>query len=200
MIYSSNKILMMFVLKIVLPDYTIRLCDGGMVDFQGEEYNSRDPIFGIVAGIDKGQEGSNDSAPGLVLTLAPEPGPAAKLSSPGMQSSSVQVYALEVDQDTNNVINHKLEFDGRLDFTKLMGALKERSLDIGVISEADWLFARDEGNTLSDRFHQEFYPGELGLTNITGVERQVAWGVGADDRGTTSSSTPAQQAIRHLFS
>ena len=201
--FTGDKILIVWVVKITLPDYTLRLCDGGFVDFNAERYYSYDGIFGTIESVDKGPEGGNDSAPGLVMTFLPKStGAAGALSAPGMQNSPFEVWQLEVSQSTNAVTGSQLEFLGKLDFTKLTGGLRDRRLEMGVIADAEWLFMRDEANTLSARFHQEHWPGELGLSNITGANKTVAWGVAAPARTSTTgdAQSAVNQAVQRVFS
>ncbi|MDF1506492.1 hypothetical protein PYV61_26290, partial [Roseisolibacter sp. H3M3-2] len=35
----------------------------------------------------------------------------------------------------------------------------------------------DEGAGLSDTFHTSIWPGETGLSGVTGVDQQIYWGV-----------------------
>src|SRR5687768_11587391 len=77
------------VLKIVLPDATIRLLDGsGSLTIDGETYTGRDDVFGSLAGVDEIGDGVGDEAPAMSFTLHPaDDAAAADLSSPTMQNS-----------------------------------------------------------------------------------------------------------------
>lgn len=194
MSFDAPRMLMMALLRIELPDYVINLCDGGFVFFGGELYMSEDEIFGTVESIENISQGDSDSAPGGMITFLPKStATAAKLSAPGMQSSRVQMWQVRVDYITGLPVHSKLRFDGKLDFTLLKGNYQEKKLDTGFISEGEYLFAKDEGNTLSDQAHQDNWPGELGLINATNVGVTVAWGV------TDPARTSGTSIVRRLF-
>lgn len=164
--------------KIELPDATIRLCDGAFVIWGEETFFSSDENFGNIGGIDAVSEGVGDSAPALRLTFQPTTTAApADLSQPSWQGSRVRVWIAEVDPDTNQVTGTpSLQFDGQTDTTELIVGRSKRLVVMDIVSRAERLFVIDEGNTLSDRFHQSLYPGERGEENATGIGVGVAWG------------------------
>lgn len=200
MSFDAPRLLVYSLLRVQLPDYTIRLCDGGFIDFQGERYLSEDEIFGTVEGIENLSQGDSDSAPGGSITfLAQTVDVAAKLSSPGMQSSPVHMWQVRADYLTGQPIHSKLRFAGKIDYTVLKGQLREQKLEMGFISDGEYLFSKDEGNTLSDQHHQNNYPGELGFNNATNISRVVAWGVQSPAR-TSAGRQAVEDAARRLFS
>ena len=103
-------------IRIAMPAYTIRICDGAFIDFDGERYLSDDPVFGVIAGFEiTGQEA--DMAPGGKLTfLTPSPEAAAQLTAPGFQRSIVKIWLAEINTATMTVIGTpKLMVYGQLD-------------------------------------------------------------------------------------
>ena len=67
--------------------------------------------------------------------------------------------------------------------------LGERSLDMEFVSACERLFEVQEGARLSDAFHQEIWPGERGLANITGTKKKVYWGGEVPQSGITRLSS-----------
>lgn len=187
MAFDAERILLIGAVKIELPNYTINICDGGFVDFQGARYTSEDTVFGIIESVEDIAGSSNDAAPGGSLTFVPKSSAlAGVLSAPGMQSSPMTLYQLEVDYDTGAVNNFEIMASARLDNTVLRGGLGERQLEMSYISSAEWLFSMNEGNTLSATFHDEIWPGERGFDNVTGVGITVAWGTASPPRTASS--------------
>ena len=89
-------------LKIELPERTLRFSDGGFIIFQGETYRSKDAVFGTIGGAQPLNEGVGDSVPALQITLLPPDttGPAA-LSRPGHQKARVRFWVAEYNPETN---------------------------------------------------------------------------------------------------
>lgn len=176
--------------KIELPDHTIRLCDGGFVDWGSERFECVDPIFGTIDSVDSLEDGVSDEAPGGRLTFFPASTAAAvQLSSPEFQGSRFRMWLAVLDPMTNAVIpDPDLLFDGELDVTVFNEGLGERSLDMEFVSSAERLFEVQEGARLSDAYHQEIWPGERGLSNITGIKKKVYWGGEAPQSGITRAS------------
>lgn len=171
-------------LKIQLPEHTVRLCDGGFIVWNSETFKSADPLFGSIGSVDGLSEGRGDEIPAFDLTLMPPgtTGPAA-LSQPGYQRSRVQFWLAEFDGDSGQVVGTPdLMFDGQIDRTTLRVG-SSRQLDITVVSNAERLFELDIGNTLSPAFHKSVWPGEAGHDNATGMSIPVAWGVEGARRG-----------------
>lgn len=164
--------------KIELPAKTLRLCDGAFVIWGAETFFSSDDDFGNVGALDPVSEGVGDSAPALRLTFQPSStAAAADLSQPGWQGCRVRVWIAEVNPANNQVVGTpSLQFDGQTDTTELIVGQAKRAVVMDIVSRAERLFVIDEGNTLSDRFHQTLYPGERGEENATGIGVGVAWG------------------------
>lgn len=188
-------------LKIELPNHTVRLCDGGFAVFDGETYLSADPVFGAIGSVDGMEEGQGDEIPALDLTMMP-PGTSgsSELSKPGYQRSRVRFWIAEYDPDSNAIIGTPdLMFDGQIDRTTLrVGA--SRQLDMAVVSNAERLFELDIGNTLSPVFHKSVWPGELGHDNATGLSIPVAWGVESPpSTGRDGAKARLADAMRKIF-
>lgn len=166
-------------LKIELPDATVRLCDGGFVVFDGETYTSNDATFGTVASLQALTEGVGEEIPAMELSLNPATDAApADLSQPGFQRSAVRFWIGEYDPDAGTLSGTPdLLFYGQIDQTVLKVGRAVRELAMTIVSALERLFMRNEGNTLSPAFHKSVWPGETGHDNATGLTVPVAWGV-----------------------
>lgn len=162
-----------------MPSATIRLCDGGFVVWGADTYLSEDATFGTVQSVDALSEGAGEEIPALQVTFLPaSTAAAADLSQPGFQKSRVRLYIAEVDRPTGLLVGTpELQFDGQIDRTTLNFGKGSRTLDMEVVSSAERLFMRNEGNSLNPTWHKSIWPGELGHDNATGLTIAVAWGV-----------------------
>lgn len=166
-------------LKIELPDATVRLCDGGFVPWDSETFVSADPVFGSIGAVEAVSEGIAESVPALDLTLLPTDlaGP-EDLSQPGFQRSRVRFWLAEYSPDAGILIGDpEPMFDGQIDQSTLRAGRGSLSLEMAVVSNLERLFTRNRGNSLNPRWHKSVWPGETGHDNATGLAIPVAWGV-----------------------
>lgn len=184
-----NQIALTGLLKIELPDHTIRFCDGGFFAFEGETYRSEDALFGTIGAVESLSEGVGDSVPALSISLLPpdETAPAT-LSQPGYQTARVQFWIAEYDAQTGVITSAEKMFDGQIDQTILTVSKTQRELTMSIVSLAERLFEGNIGNTLNPTWHKSIWPGETGHDNATGLSVPVAWGTEGPSRGGTSSS------------
>ena len=187
---QQSHVRMTGLVQIDLPSHTIRLCDGGFVDWNGQRFECIDPVFGTIDSIDDLEDGIGDEAPGGRLTFFPASTAAVvQLSSPEYQGSRIRIWLAVLDPMSGAVIpDPDLLFDGELDVTVFNEGVGERSLDMEYVSACERLFEVQEGARLSDAFHQEIWPGEMGLANITGIKKMVYWGGEAPQSGITRGS------------
>lgn len=181
-----DRILLCGLLKIELPSHTIRLCDGGFLKVGAEDYASSDQYFGTIGGLEALSEGVGDEVPGCKVTFLPDStAAAATLSAPGMQGSRIRFWIAEVDPDTGLVIGTPdQQADMQADRTILKIGRGSRMLEMDMVSRAERLFVKNEGNYLSPEFHKSVWPGETGEDNATGLGTSVAWGVEGPPRGS----------------
>ncbi len=167
--------------KIELPTATIRLTDGGFIQWGGELYVSKDNLFGTIASIDELSEGVEDEVPALEMSMIPSStAAAADLSQPGFQRSRVRFWLAEFDRGTGLLDGTPdILFDGQIDQTSLRAGRDARELAMSIVSTAERLFEQNIGNSLSPSFHKSIWPGETGHDNATGLGKPVAWGVEA---------------------
>lgn len=174
-------------MKIELPAHTVRLCDGGRIIWGLESYTAQDSVFGSIAGMEPLTEGVGDEVPALQISLLPSDGVAvSELSQPGYQTSRVRFWIAEFNPATAQVIGTPaLQFDGQLDQTILKVSKSARELGISVVSTAERLFNKADGNTLSPTFRRSVWPGEAGDDEATGLSIPVAWGVESPNGAST---------------
>lgn len=167
--------------KIELPAATIRLTDGGFIQWDTEIYTSKDEVFGTIASIEELTEGVDAEVPALDVAMIPSgTAAAAELSQPGFQRSRVRFWLAEYDRATGLLDGEPdILFDGQIDQTSLTAGRSARELAMTIVSAAERLFERNIGNSLSPSFHKSIWPGETGHDNATGLGAPVAWGVEA---------------------
>ena len=184
-----ERIALIGLLRIELPEATVRLCDGGFIAFGEEPYQAKDAVFGTIGSIQSLTEGIGEEIPALELTLLPAGTSApAQLSQPGFQRSIVQMWVGEYDQALGQLIGAPdLIFHGQIDQTTLTVGRQTRELGTTVVSTAERFFAFNEGNSLNPTFHKSVWPGELGENNATGLTVPVAWGTEAAPTASGSS-------------
>lgn len=189
--------------EIVLPARTIRLCDGGFIEWDGDTYSSEDSEFGTIEAVDAVSEALSDEAPsGKMTMLPPESVASEDLIQPNLQGSAMRFWLAEIAPATGLVVGTpELLFSGFLDTITLSVGHAKRTIEIEFISEAERLFWTKEGNVLSTRFHQLAWPGEKGFEHATGAPTVVPWGVPGPGRGTITigvrASGPPSSAARY---
>lgn len=179
-------------LKIELPEATVRLCDGGLIRWGAEVFRARDALFGTIGGFGEVSEGVGEEVPAFDITFLPPDGVDPNdLAAPGYQTARVSVWIAEFDPATSAVIGTPdLMFLGQLDEIELAIDRSTRELTCSVVSLAERLFNRNEGNTLSEAFHKSVWPGETGMDAANGLSVTVAWGVESASQGYTRKTSP----------
>lgn len=173
--------------EIVLPTKTVRLCDGGFVDWPARGlFTSKDDDFGTIDSVDAVTESVGDEAPGGAITLLPpDTTSAADLFQPEAQGSPIRFWLAELNSATGAVVGTpQLMFDGLVDALTVRTSTQRRSLVVEFMAEAERLFSVREGNVLSPRWHKSIWSGEKGFDHVTGTETLVPWGVPGPGRGT----------------
>src|SRR5690606_31007688 len=98
------------------------------------------------------------------------------VTQPGFQRSRVRFWIAEYDVEEGTIVGTPdLMFDGQIDQTTWTGG-STRELSMSIDSTAERLFERNNGNRLSDSWHESVWPGEKGHANATGLAVPVAWG------------------------
>ncbi len=167
------------VCEMQLPNYDVRLLDTSAVaTIGGNTFSGSDPTFGSLYSLSDFTDGTGDQAPGFTLTFAPASDAAAiALSSPAMQGSPVRLsLGILVPQTGLFVDTPELILSGSIDYSTLKGGSHSRLLELEITADTELFFMNDDGVRLSDSFHQLCWPGETGLSQVTGILRQIWWG------------------------
>lgn len=187
MALTDTIILLVGLIEIVLPSRTVRLCDGGFINWPAKGmFTAEDADFGTVGSVEPVGEAVSDQAPGGRLTLLPPSiVEAAALFQPSAQGAPIRFWLGEVNQITGAIVGTpQLVFDGLIDTIALKTERTGRRVEIEFMAAAEKLFMVREGNVLTPRFHKAVWPGELGLDHATGVPGLVPWGTPGPGRGT----------------
>ncbi|EQB15767.1 hypothetical protein [Sphingobium lactosutens] len=178
MAFTGSVLTLVALMKIELPDRTIRMCDGGFVYWSEELYDSVDELFGTIGSAEAFEEKTGDEAPGGKMTFLP-PSTAAgiAINNPAMQGSRMRFWLGEVDRSIGRVMGMpELSADLTIDTVTPKASKGRREIDVEFESTARRLFLVMRGQALSNRFHQKCFPGEMGMANATGMPRSTAWG------------------------
>ena len=175
--------------KIELPDATIRLTDGGFIQWGDEIFKSKDDVFGTISSVEGMPEGVDAEVPALDMVLIPaSTAAAAELSQPGFQRSRVRFWLAEYVVSTGLLDGEPdLEFDGQIDQTSLTAGLTLKELAMAIVAQAERLFEQNIGNSLSSSFQKSVWPGDTGHDQATGLVTPVAWGTTAPVTATPVS-------------
>lgn len=188
MALTDTVILLVGLIEIVLPTRTVRLCDGGFVNWPAKGmFTSEDQDLGTVESVEPVSEAVSDQAPGGKLTLLPPVlVEAAALFQASIQGQPIRFWLGEVNPTTGLIVGTpELIFDGLIDTIALKTERQSRRVEIEFMAASEKLFMVREGNVLSTRFHQQAWPGELGFDHCTGVPGLVPWGTSGPGRGTS---------------
>lgn len=189
--FTSEVTLLAGLIEIELPSRTVRLCDGGFLNWPARGmFTSQDVDFGTIESVDAIHESISDMAPSGSITLLPSDlAEASTLFLTNAQGSPIRFWFAEANRSTGLIVGTpELQFDGLVDQIRLRLSRQGRFVVIEFMSAAERLFMVREGNVLSPRFHQTAWPGEQGFDHATGAGTLVPWGVSAPG-GITSGPT-----------
>jgi hypothetical protein len=180
MALNSPVLLLAGLVEMQLPARTVRLCDGGFVNWSGVgNFTSSDSAFGTIESVESISEGLGDEAPGARLTLLPtSTADAAELFQSNAQGRPIRFWLAEVNRSTGALFGTpELMFWGMIDSMSVRLGQQSRRVEVEFVAASERLFFVREGNVLSPRFHQDAWPGENGFNHCTGNGVQVPWGV-----------------------
>lgn len=154
------------------------LLDGaGELMVGNRKFVGRDPTYGVLDSIKGLADVIGDNSPVLTVTLIPSDTAAlASFINPAVQGSQVTVMMGSIDIATGLVIDTGTLFVGELDVPTIKWGKNDRRLEYRVTGVGERLFQVEEGKRLSDAWHQSVWPGETGMSLVTGVETYVPWG------------------------
>lgn len=189
--FNSPQVLIVGLIEAILPNHTLRLSDGGFVNWPGRGiFDAKDSLFGTIETIESLTDKLADEAPSGRITFLPsETSGAVALASAQAQSSPMRFWLAEVDSQTGLIVGTpELQFDGLLDTVTILLDQNSRHVEIEFVSAAERLFMVAEGNVLSPLWLKGIFAGDTGLDNATGIAGQVAWGVSGPPRGSASGA------------
>lgn len=187
--FESQRVLLVALMEIEHPEATIRLCDGGFLNWTARGlFVSKDETYGTLGSVDASSETIGDEAPGGRFSLlTPTPDAAVSLARADAQGSPVRMWIAEANPDTGSIVGvPEMLFSGMIDTVSISLSRNSSEVIIEYVSEAEKLFLISEGNVLSQAFHQRAWPGELGFAFTTDTVLAVPWGVAGPARGTAS--------------
>lgn len=171
-------------LKITLPGATLRLVDGSaeidLVEPGGPfTYRGKDPALGSWSAMEQFEDGAGDTAPGMTIRMLPASDEAAaELSDPLVQGSAVVVSIAARSELTGAVIGEPYPLlVGEIDVPVHRLGAGVLAVEYECVGGMERLFFNDEGIRLSQSFHEQVWPGELGFSHVTGITENDYWGV-----------------------
>lgn len=183
--------LVCLLIKIELPDHTIRLIDGGApVLFGGELYSSEDPIYGVPSFIEDTSDQIGDEAPAMRMGMLPPTNLAiAGLTSPVAQGSPVFFWFGAINPETGTLIGEPdLQFWGRLDVPEISHPEGERALIFDIVSAWEVLFDNNEGYRWNSAFWTYLFGSNArAFDAVTNVGRKLFWGYNGPSNGSGGS-------------
>ena len=185
--FKGVRVMIAGLMELETMTRTLRLCDGGMVNWPGRGlFVAIDEEFGTIGSVDPAAEQIGDEAAGGRLTInVPTTEAAIALAVAEMQAKPLRFWLAEIDASTGAIVGTPTKmFEGQVDTIAITLGQNERTVTIEYVDAAERLFSIREGNVLTSRFHQTAWPGELGFDHCTGVGIQVPWGVTGAPRGT----------------
>lgn len=184
--------LVCLLLKIELPDHTIKLVDGaGEVVHDGETYTGEDAIYGVLDAVEEMTEQVGTEAPTVRFTFLPASLPAlADITNPANQGSPIYTWFAAVDPATGQIIGEpELLFAGELDTAEVEAGESATVISFDSVSAWERLFEANEGHRLNNQFWQSIYPGALGMQYVTEIQRDLPWGYDAPRPRVVSDTT-----------
>lgn len=183
-----DRITLCGLIKIEFPEYTLRLCDGGFVNYGGELYQSEDAIFGVISGFEITGTAPDQAPGGKISFLTPDPDAATAMIAPGFQTSKLSIWLAEINEATSTVIGTpKILTLAQLDRGIVSETMRSREVGLEFVSLGERMMTINEGNSLNGTFHKRLFAGELGLDNAIGMGVTIAWGTSGPARGVAST-------------
>lgn len=193
---KSRSYVQAHLLRIELPDHTIRLLDGsGFVVWgageNAEVFQGKDPEFGTISGFGEFTEAEGTEAPRQTVQLLYKDNAAlARLTAPMAQGSPVTIYLAVVDRQTGAVIGEPdPRFFGELDDGSFNVDRTSKMLELELSTVWERLFDDNEGHRWNDTFWSYLYgPGARAFEHMPYVGGKMHWGYNGPSSGSGGSS------------
>ena len=183
--------------RLDLPTQTLCLTSGGIVTFTCTDHDGGteektfvpfDDDYGFLSYVGEIEEGADDTtaAPDLGFEVFSEAA-VATFTAAAAQGSPWTLYWGAVDPSTGDVVGAPVEwFSGRLNVGSVEFDQNRRGLQFSNYTEEQFQLLADGACRLSDSFHQQCWPGELGMSHVTGLTRKIWWRL-TSPRGSVTS-------------
>lgn len=161
--------------KMDLPFTTVCLTMGGTVYFGETWFHPRHEL-GCFADCGDLEEGSDTSIQSTHITInCPDISQRNRLLGPALKGSRIELYDGEVDPDTGAVTTFDQLFIGRWDYSSPNVEAGDYSVNIELVSNSYVQLRPRRGALMTQSFHQEAWPGEVGIKPQTGLPRDFNW-------------------------
>jgi len=92
---SDDVICLSVLMQADLPGFTLRMCDGGMVKWGADVFETEHPVFGTVMAVETLSEGLGDTLPEIGVTMVPDKTAAnASVAFPAMQGVDGRIIVI----------------------------------------------------------------------------------------------------------
>lgn len=175
---SGKAVWLVQLFRLTTDDFTLRLTTGGFLVWGAELFVQRDPTYGTLGDLPLFEDGIDSQTTRADITLYPADHVAlAALADRKHQTALVEVWDACVDPDTGLMVGEPDPlFRGEYDFARYtIGSSEELIIECGT--EEARLNEPNEDRRLSDSHHRDIWPGEMGLSYVTGVGRKIYWRV-----------------------
>lgn len=173
---SGKAVWLVQLFRLTTADFTLRLTTGGFLFWGSELFIQRDRTYGTLGDLPLFEDGIDSQTTRADFTLFPASHAAlAALADRKHQRSLVEVFDACVDPDTGLMVGEPDPlFRGEYDFARYtIGSTEELIIECGT--EEARLNEPNEDRRLSDPHHRDIWPGELGMSHVTGVGRKIYW-------------------------
>ena len=193
--------------EIDFPSGTRRMLLGsGEAAWGANTFRGYDSSFGSIVGGDSISEDVTAQAPNLSITVqVASTATKSEIAGAAVQLVPWRIWLAALTLDASNhlvaIADPELEFDGFIDQAVSEIDAGKDQITYSLISGFDYFFEDNEGQRLSDTFHESVWPGEQGLANVTGVTKKVYWGtLGPNSAGGVGGGASAGSSAGGLGS
>lgn len=166
-------------IEIQFTDRTVRMTDGGAVNWNGNSYVPEDAEIGVINGFSEFTETEGTESPRLEVAFEYKTNAAlTRLANPSSQGTPFNVYQAAVSRDTGTIIGApELLFSGVIDDADLRHARNNRMLTVYLSTAWELLFDDNEGARWNNDFWVHNYgSGAQAFYAVTDVQRKLFWG------------------------
>lgn len=181
-------------IQIVLPTITYNILNAAsQVSFMaGNFMTTFAPSEHITIGdFDQISYSLDPTAPAWNIDIIPLSAPVIELfTDPAAQASPIRYWSLIVNDQTGEVMAHKLMWNGRINTQVVTLGEDTQKIAIETVTANDLLMRPSESQRLTTAWHQHcFGPNVMGLANNDSASENPYWGAEPKSNPTGGSST-----------